>query len=164
MLLAGPTASKCIPPPPAAVGTLLPLAGKKSKSKQSFPRKFELAEILYIFYKLKMRLLHWSNPITSKSEAFVLDFPSQPEHQHLIRLHCNFIAGITNYYIVSTMLLSKRLTGRTDISHSQFIFYLGQLIKLLGKKCAGPMEKDTDTCICKHAKHRCLNLTLVLGV
>lgn len=108
----------------AAMETLLHLAGKKSKSKQSFPRKFELAEILYIFYKVKMRIVLQSNPITSKGGALILEFPSQPEH-HFVRLHCNFIAGITNYYIRSTMLLSERLTGLTDSSHGQFIVYLG---------------------------------------
>lgn len=104
---------------------LLHLAGEKSKSKQSFPRKFELTEILYIFYQLKMRIVHQSNLITSTGGTFLLDFLSQPEYHHLIRLHCNFIEGLTNYYIISTMLLSKKLTDQTDINHDQFIFYLG---------------------------------------
>lgn len=121
MLLAGPAASKCITPP-AGIETLLHLAGKKSNSEQSFPRKFELTEILYIFYKLKMRIVNKSNPITSKGGALILDFLSQLVHHHLIRLHYNFIAGMTNYYIISTVLFSKRLTGQTDISHGQFIF------------------------------------------
>lgn len=123
----GPSACKYVTPP-AAMETLLHLPGTKSKRKQSFPRKFELTEILYIFYKLKMRIVHQSNPIASKGGALILDFPSQPEHCRLVRLHCNFTAGITNYYIISTMLLSKRLTGQTDISHDQFIFYLGKQI------------------------------------
>lgn len=102
--------------------------------------------MLYIFYKLKMRIVHKSSPITSKGGALILDFLSQPEHHHLIKLHCNFIAGITNCYVINTVLSSKRLAGQSDIIHGQFIFYLGWLIKLVGKN-VGPMKKDTDVWI-----------------